>query len=125
MLQLAADIVLIAHLLFVLFIVGSLPVIWVGAYLKQSFVRNPWFRYLHLAAILFVVAESLLGIVCPLTTLENTLRQVETNSSFIQYWVHKILFYRFPEYVFTLIYIAFASLVVVTFIWVPPKHRFG
>jgi len=118
-----ADIVLIAHLLFVLFVVCSLPAIWFGAYLKQPFASNPWFRYLHLAAILFVVAESLLGIVCPLTTLENTLRRVETESSFVQFWVHKILFYRFPEYVFTFIYIAFAGLVVVTFKWIPPKHR--
>lgn len=118
-----ADIVLIAHLLFVLFVIGSLPVIWIGAYFKQPFARNPWFRYLHLVAILFVVAESLLGVVCPLTTLENSLRQVETESSFIQFWVHKILFYRFPEYIFTLIYIVFASVVAATFKWIPPKRH--
>ncbi|MCB1948646.1 DUF2784 domain-containing protein [Nitrosomonas sp.] len=120
--MLLADAVLLLHLLYVLFVVGSLPVIWVGAYFKKKFVRNFWFRYLHLAAILFVVAESLLGIVCPLTALENALRQVETEDSFIQYWVHQILFYHFPEYVFTLIYIAFACLVALTFKWVPPKH---
>ena len=120
--MLLADAVLLLHLLYVLFVVGSLPVIWVGAYFKKKFVRNFWFRYLHLAAILFVVAESLLGIVCPLTALENALRQVETEDSFIQYSVHQILFYHFPEYVFTLIYIVFACLVALTFKWVPPKH---
>lgn len=86
--MLLADIVLIIHFLYVLFVVGSLPIIWVGAWLKLMFVRNPWFRYLHLVAILFVVAESLLGIACPLTLWENSLRQIETDKSFIQHWLH-------------------------------------
>ena len=53
--MLLADLVLIIHFLYVLFVVGSLPVIWLGAWLKLAFVRNPWFRYLHLAAICLVV----------------------------------------------------------------------
>lgn len=121
--MLLADAVLILHFLYVLFVVGSLPVIWIGAYFKKTFVRNPWFRYLHLGAILFVVAESLIGVACPLTVLENTLRQVETESSFIQYWVHRVMFYNLPEYIFTAIYIAFAALVAITFKRIPPKIK--
>jgi Protein of Unknown function (DUF2784) len=116
-----ADTILLIHFVYVLFVVGSLPLIWIGALLKWPFVSSPWFRYLHLAAIMLVVAESLLGITCPLTMLENELRAIETESSFIQNWVHKILFYRLPEYAFTLIYIAFAALVATTFKWVPVK----
>ena len=123
--MLLADGVLVIHLFYVLFVVGSLPLIWLGAWRKWSFVSNPWFRYLHLATILLVVGESLLGIACPLTVLENMLREVETDNSFIQYWVHEILFYRFPEYVFTLIYVAFAVLVAATFKWVPPRKQSG
>lgn len=118
-----ADVILVIHFLYVLFVVGSLPLIWVGAYFNWSFVRNPRFRYLHLAAILFVVAESLAGVVCPLTTLENTLRQIESDSSFVQYWVHKIIFYRLPESVFTMVYITFAALIAATFKWIPPEKR--
>ena len=118
-----ADVVLLIHLLYVLFVVGGLPLIWIGAMLKWSLVSNPWFRYLHLAAILFVVAESLLGTACPLTILENNLRALETDHSFIQHWVHKILFYHLPEYVFTLIYIIFAVLVAATFKWVPVRKQ--
>lgn len=122
--MLLADFVLIFHFLYVLFVVGSLPVIWLGAWLKLAFVRNPWFRYLHLAAIILVVAESLLGVVCPLTLWENTLRQIKTDSSFIQQWLHKIMFFTVPENVFTVVYILFASLVAATFKWVPPNsHR--
>lgn len=117
-----ADLVLIVHFLYVLFVVGSLPVIWIGAWLKLKFVANPWFRYLHLAAILFVVAESLLGVACPLTVWENNLRQMESDVSFIQHWLHRIIFYQVSEAVLTAIYIAFATLVAMTFKWVPPRR---
>lgn len=118
-----ADIVLMIHFFYVLFVVGSLPIIWLGAWFKLAFVRNRWFRYLHLAAILLVVVESLFGVVCPLTVWENTLRQVETDSSFIQRWLHQIMFYNVSEGVLTVVYVVFASLVAMTFKWVPPNSR--
>ena len=118
-----ADAVLITHFAYVLFVVGSVPVIWIGAALNWTFVSNPWFRYLHLAAILFVVAESLLGIPCPLTVLEFELRSIDTQASFMQLWVHRILYYDLPETFFTAIYVTFALLVAATFKWVPPRKR--
>lgn len=118
--MLLADIVLVIHFCYVLFVVGSLPVIWIGAYFKRSFVRNRSFRFLHLGAILFVVAESLLGIVCPLTVWENQLRQVESEQSFMQHWLHQIMFYNVPEHFLTVVYILFAGLVAATFKWIPP-----
>lgn len=120
--MLLADIVLIIHFLYVLFVVGSLPIIWIGAWLRLTFVRNPWFRYLHLAAILFVVGESLLGIACPLTLWENSLRQIETDKSFIQHWLHFIIFYNVPETILAIIYSLFAGLVAMTFKWVPIRR---
>ena len=121
--MLLADTVLVIHFLYILFVVGSLPVIWIGAWLKLSFVRNFWFRIAHLAAILFVVAESILGVTCPLTAWENMLRQVESDSSFMQDWLHRIMFFSFPEWVFTVTYIVFGLLVAITFKLVPPNVR--
>ena len=88
-----ADIVLVAHFVFVLFVVVSLPIIWVGITFKWAFIRNPTFRLMHLAAILFVVGESLIGITCPLTVWEHELREIALEQSFIQHWLHRILFY--------------------------------
>lgn len=121
----SADIVLIIHFLYVLFVVGSLPVIWLGAWLKWRFVRNRWFRFLHLAAILLVVAESLLGVICPLTVWENALRQSDTDSSFIQHWIRYIMFYTVPEDILTVVYILFSVLVIATFKWIPPNRCRG
>ena len=118
-----ADVILAVHFLFVLFVVSSLPVIWVGAWRGWDFVRNRRFRFAHLGAILFVVGESLLGMVCPLTAWEDELRQTESGSSFIQRWLHHILFYDFPEGVLTMVYVLFALLVAATFRLVPPHQR--
>lgn len=114
-----ADLILIIHFFYVLFVVGSLPLIWFGAWFKWVFVRSVWFRYLHLAAIILVVIESLLGVVCPLTSWENALRQADMESSFIQQWLHRIIFYDVSESVLTVIYVVFAGLVVMTLKWVP------
>lgn len=115
-----ADIILMSHFVFVLFVVGSLPVIWLGAWLHLKFVRNLAFRLIHLVAILFVVAESIVGITCPLTRWEYELREIEADRSFIQYWLHRILYYDFPESVLTASYVVFALLVAITFKLVPP-----
>ena len=50
-----ADVVLVVHFLIVAFIVGGLILTWAGFFLGWQWVRNPAFRYLHVAAIGFVV----------------------------------------------------------------------
>lgn len=126
--SLLADLVLLAHFLFVLFVVGGLLAIWAGAALRWRWIRHFWFRLAHLGAIMFVAAESLLGAVCPLTAWEDRLRGAAPQpAGFIQRWVSRILFYDFPEWVFILAYMLFALLVAVTFyaIHPHPPHRPG
>ncbi|SCX55848.1 DUF2784 domain-containing protein [Nitrosospira sp. Nsp1] len=118
-----ADIVLIVHFLFVLFVVGSLPLIWIGEWMRLDFVRNLRFRLAHMTAILFVVVEAIVGMVCPLTLLEDRLRGAESGGNFIQRWLHRILFYDVPEWILTMIYILFAILVIITFKLLPPRPR--
>jgi hypothetical protein len=120
--MLLADIILIIHFLFVLFVVGSVPLIWIGARLGWRFVRNIRFRLAHLGAILFVSLESLAGMACPFTLLEASLRQSPTDISFIQRWLHRILFYDVSEGALTVLYLMFAVLVAITFKLVPPSR---
>src|SRR5258708_10904552 len=68
-----ADTVLVAHVLFVLFVVGSFALILAGAG-RWSWIRNRTFRMLHVAAIVFVAAKALLGVTCPLTRWVDILR---------------------------------------------------
>ena len=57
----AADALLFVHTLFVLFVILGLLLIIVGGLKHWQWVRNPWFRLSHLAAIGFVVAQAWAG----------------------------------------------------------------
>lgn len=124
--SLAADIILIIHFLFVLFVVLSLLLIFIGKFRQWVWVTNFWFRVSHLIAIGIVVLQSWLGIICPLTTWEMELRQKAGEAvyqeSFIAYWLNKILYYQAPWWVFVVIYTLFGSLVVCSWFWVKPKR---
>ena len=121
---LLADAVLIVHFLFVLFVVGGLLSIWTGAALGWAWVRNLRFRIAHLAAILFVMAESLVGMACPLTVWENFLRKTGSEgASFMQRWVGRLLFYDLPEWAFTLAYVLFAVVALATFLFIRPRQH--
>jgi len=121
---LLADAILLLHFAFVLFVVAGLPLIWLGAAGGWRWVRNFWFRAAHLAAILFVAAEALLGRVCPLTEWEDRLRGGPAQEGgFIASWVRRLLYWDFPPWVFTAAYVAFALAVAATFILVRPDPR--
>jgi len=120
--SLLADIVLVAHFAFVLFVVGGLALIWIGAAAGWRWIRNFWFRIAHLAAIVFVAGEALAGIWCPLTVWEDALRGVHGKKSFVARWIHRVLFYDFPGWVFTVAYVAFALAVAATWWFVRPAR---
>lgn len=119
-----ADTILVLHFLYVSFVIGGLLAVWIGAGLRWAWIRNFWFRILHLCAIAFVTLESVFGVVCPLTKWENELRYAKGGAyetSFIQHWVHKILFYQAPESVFTILYIIFTVAVAGSLIFIKPR----
>jgi hypothetical protein len=121
-----ADIVLVVHAAFVAFVVVGLALICLGWWRHWSFVRNFWFRVANLAAIGVVAAESLAGFVCPLTIWEDRLRLLAGGEplyqeSFIQHWLHRLIFFDLGESVFTIIYVAFFLTAALSLWLVPPR----
>ena len=102
---LAADGLLLSHVLFVAFVVLGLALILVGKPLGWAWIRNPWFRVAHVAAIGIVVLQSWVGVICPLTTWEMALREragsAVYSGSFISHWLEALLYYQAPAWVFT------------------------
>jgi len=115
-----ADLVLIVHFAFVAFVVGGLALIWIGAAFGWRWVRNFWFRVAHLAAIVFVAGEALVGVWCPLTVWEDALRGVHGEKSFVARWIHRVMFYDFPGWMFTVAYVLFALVVAASWWLVRP-----
>ncbi|MBL4819730.1 MAG: DUF2784 domain-containing protein [Gammaproteobacteria bacterium] len=123
----AADAILVAHSLFVAFVVFGLILILIGGAMKWSWVRNFRFRILHLVAIGIVVLQSWLGMICPLTTWEMDLRTQAGDTvytgSFVSFWIRELLFYEAPAWVFVACYSVFGALVVASWFWILPKRK--
>jgi Protein of Unknown function (DUF2784) len=124
-----ADAVLLLHTGFVLFVVGGLLLVVLGngiPALGWRWVNRWWFRLTHLGAIAVVVAESWLGIHCPLTALEAWLRAqagvAEHGQGFIEHWLQRLLFYTAPPWVFVLAYSLFFALVLAAWWRWPPRR---
>ena len=117
---LLADGILVTHALFVAFVVFGQALIVVGLWRGWRWVRNFRFRLAHLAAIGIVVLQAWLGVLCPLTILENALRhragEASYAGSFIEHWLHRVLFYQAEDWVFTAIYSAFGAVVALTWL---------
>lgn len=81
-----ADLVLVLHLAFVLFVVlGGLLVL-----------RWPWVAFLHIPAAIWGILIEYTGGICPLTPLENSLRQSGGGPSysggFIEHYIQPVLY---------------------------------
>ena len=90
-------------------------------------VNAPWFRLAHLAAIAIVVAQSWLGVDCPLTTLEMDLRAAAAQpvhaQGFMAHWLQRLIFYDAPGWVFVCVYTLFGLAVLLAWWRYPPRRK--
>lgn len=125
LLLVAANAVLLLHLTYVSFVVVGLLAIVIGLMMRKSWARSPGLRIAHLTAIGIVVGETLLGITCPLTILERRLReaagQPAVEGDFIASWVHRLMFFDLPPWLFATMYVAFGLTVLAIFLIAPPR----
>jgi len=125
--DLLADAVLALHVCVAVFVVAGPLLVVVGNVARWRWVNDLWFRVAHVLAIGIVVAESWLGVACPLTLLEASLRgragAAGYGGGFVEHWLGRLLYYEAPAWVFTLAYSAFALLVAGIWWYFPPTRR--
>lgn len=125
--RILADLIVVLHAGFVAFVVVGQMVVLYGLARNRAWARAAWFRWLHLFSIAFVVLLSWLGATCPLTDLENSLRerggQGGYPGDFISYWVRELLFYECSPWIFLVTYSVFGMVVLLTFLLAPPQRR--
>jgi hypothetical protein len=122
-----ADAVLALHVAFIVFVVGGLVVVIVGNLRGWRWVNAWWFRAAHLAAIGFVVAESVFDMPCPFTTLEAWLRPREAaqaySQGFIAHWLERLFSYETPPWVFSVTDAGIGLLTLIAWWYFPPRRR--
>lgn len=116
-----AELLLLVHALLVLFVVLFPLVVLAG---RPRWPRRPGWRITHLGLLSFIVGESWIGLECPLATWESQLRMASGQAGYsgkgwLADWLHHLLFFDAPGWVFTLVYTAFLAVVLLGFWRVP------
>lgn len=122
-----ADAILILHFLYIAGLVIPVPLIALGYPLGWHWVRRLLWRRLHLAAVLFLILQTVVGFACPLTDWEVELRlssgQPAYEESFVEYWVGRWIFFEWDEKYFAVIYLIFSLTVVWLYRAYPPQRN--
>lgn len=124
---LLADTLLVVHFLFIAFVLGGQGCILVGSFRCWAWVRRRGFRLAHMIAIAIVAVQAWVGMVCPLTVLENALRTTAGESAytgtFVENWLSKLIYFDAPPWVFTTAYTLFVAIVLASWFLVKPVHK--
>ncbi len=122
--RLLADLVLFVHWGVVAFVVGGFVAVLVGGWRGWPWVRRRGWRLVHLFVLAWVVVQAWLGRACFLTDWEMALRLRAGDATYsggmLAHWMGGLLYFEAPMWVFSLIYTAFALLVVGSWVWVRP-----
>jgi len=109
-----SEIVLIVHFMIVLFFIA-------GFFIGLSW-NKPKFRFIHAGSLGIVTLLMILRIPCPLTLLEETLRNQSYEGSFLATWLNRILYLEWFDPLHVLIVnVLFMALVLSSFWWYPVK----
>ena len=118
-----ADIVLILHFFIVIFITVGFFLIPIGYYYDWNWIKSLKLRLFHCALMFLVTFETLVGITCPLTSIENNLRGMSNSKSFISFWIEKIIYWDFPTKFFIFLYFIFLGWTLLMWKIYPPKLK--
>jgi len=116
--QIAADIVVLLHLLWIVFLIF-------GAFIGR---RYRWVKRVHIPGIIFAVTIQYFGWYCPLTHLEIWLRRMNDTmpdyaGSFIMYYVNKIVYIELPADVIMKLTIVLVIVSALVYLYKPMKNK--
>ena len=118
-----ADVLLLIHFGLAAFISAGFFIIPLGYKLNWNWIKKRNLRLLHLFLMGVITTETIVGLTCPLTVLENMFRDVDYSMSFISYWVAQILYWDLPNQVFVLVYSLCFVWVLILWKTFPPIER--
>ena len=105
-----AALILILHFGIIIFITSLFFLVPIGYKYNWQFVKNKKLRIIHLGLITFISLETVLGLACPLTYLENFFLEKNTYEFFLSYWISQIIYWNLPSSFFIILYL-------ICFIW--------
>ena len=122
----AADIVVFFHLFYAAYVFLGLLLVAAGIIRHWRWVRNFPFRISHLICTLVVGLEVGVGLICPLTRLENYFLRGGGGEgyqhSFFGNILSSLLYYDLSEWIFAVAYLVWAALAILLYLLAPPRR---
>jgi hypothetical protein len=114
-----ADAIMLLHLGIVVFNAAMLLLVPIGAR-RWQWVRYRPLRLVHLAMMLFIAVQALMGRYCPLTLVETALRDDAPARAFLMRLVETVLYWPLPLEFFAALYLACAVWTLALWVLVRP-----
>jgi hypothetical protein len=124
--EVLANVVVVLHLAFFLFVVGGFAAILIGLARRWPWIYNPWFRAPHILAVMVVLAEDVFHFACPLNTMESALRPNPANadsSSGISHVLDFLLRHTIPGRVLDAMYWTLGAVLLILLLIVRPRFH--
>lgn len=118
-----ADAVLAIHFGVAAFIALGLLLVPVGKLRAWHWVRHRRLRIWHAGLMVVVALEALVGMTCPLTTIEAALRGTRAPQSFWAEQISRMLYWDLPLGFFLVLYLACAAWAIGLWFFCRPHPR--
>ncbi len=118
-----ANIISVLHFCIFLFITLCCLLIPLGYKLKWNWVKIRKLRLLHVIMMGFITIETILGIVCPLTSLEIFLRDENKVGNILNKIIHEIMYWDLPASYFIIIYVLCFLYLIFLWIYFKPYNK--
>jgi hypothetical protein len=122
-----STLVLAIHAAVVAFNIFWMIAIPIGAWRGWRFVRSFWWRSAHIASLVIVAIQPLLGRYCFLTLWQEALKEMAGPTALAEPgWLERVLtlmvFWPLPPWIFVYLYVA-AAVWTVSLWWIVPPNR--
>lgn len=117
----AALSILVLHLAVIAFNVAGCVLVPIGAWLRWRWVREFWWRLVHLFSLAVVAVQALVGRACFLTILQADASGASHVQPMIAHWIESVIYLPLPLWAFAIAYVVVFAWVVALWIVVRPR----
>ena len=117
----AATSVLALHLAIIAFNVAGCVLVPIGAWRGWRWVREFWWRLVHLLSLAVVAAQALSGRACFLTIWQGGVSDASHVQPLIASWIERMIYWSLPLWVFAIAYAVVFVYVIALWAIVRPR----
>ncbi|HEX5354310.1 MAG TPA: DUF2784 family protein [Rhodanobacteraceae bacterium] len=113
--------ILVLHLAIIAFNIAGCVLIPIGAWQHWRWVREFWWRLIHLLSLAAVALQALAGRACFLTIWQGDVSGTPHAQPLIASWIDRLIYWPLPLWVFAIAYVVVFAYVIALWLCVRPR----